>query len=111
MTGLGYLYGPIRHPGGAQCQFADTSLQEFLTCDYYESGGHRCEKLEEHTDEHWWSDHTKIHEKRGNGYACSAFVEPVAAGAYKAMLQQKYDGIVAHYTEALAELDVEGILL
>jgi hypothetical protein len=56
-----------------RCPVADRSVR--FVCEYRESGGYQCERLDPHDDEeygHWWSDHTIDHSLAGNGYACSA---------------------------------------
>jgi len=74
-----------------RCQIADPQVQEHLLCQHYESGGVQCENPEQHTDDHWISEHTISHALAGNGYACTAFdpAEPV----------QSFQGPVPTYTE------------
>jgi len=73
------------------CQHTFFRLQNYLPCKYKESGGKQCEREEAHGDDvrHYFSKHTIMHEKAGNGYACEAFEEPVAMFAYKAYLQEQ----------------------
>lgn len=72
------------------CQHTFLGLRNYLPCKFTEGGGKQCEREEAHDDDkHWWSKHTMVHEKAGNGYACEAFEEPVALFAYKAYLQDR----------------------
>lgn len=90
--------------GSHMCQHTDLRLQAYLPCKHTESGGKQCEREEAHGDEipHYFSMHTIMHEKWGNGYACEAFPEyPVALFAEKEMVKEK----IRNLTEYLAKLD------
>lgn len=55
------------------CQVYDISMQwEVLTCTHKEGGGMVCENLEPHGEDgrHWWSAHTIMHGRMGNGHSC-----------------------------------------
>lgn len=54
------------------CQVRDISMQwEVLTCTFREGGQKVCENLEPHgEDGHWWSAHTIMHDRMGNGHSC-----------------------------------------
>lgn len=59
------------------CQVTQVGLEK-LACPSIESGGYRCERLDEHgIFGHEIGDHTKRHALRGNGYACSAIAPPL----------------------------------
>lgn len=77
--------------GSWMCQHTFLTLRKYLPCKFKESGGKQCEREEAHGDEipHFWSRHTIMHERYGNGWACEAFKEPVAMFAYKAYLQEE----------------------
>ena len=61
----------------AQCQVSYNGMSRYLPCEYEEGGGRQCERQDPHGDDgHWWSKHTIEHERRGNGYACSAMRNP-----------------------------------
>lgn len=89
--------------GSHICQHTDLRLQDYLPCKHTESGGKQCEREEEHGDEipHFWSKHTIVHERAGNGYACEAFKEPVALFAKKEMVKEQ----IRSLQEYLAKLD------
>lgn len=73
-----------------RCQATFLTLRDYLPCKHKESGGYQCEREEAHDDhKHWFSKHTIMHAKAGNGWACEAFKEPVAMFAYKAYLQER----------------------
>lgn len=88
--------------GSHICQHTDLRLRKYLPCKFTE-GGKQCEREEAHGDEipHFWSDHTKAHERAGNGWACESFREPVALFAEKERVREKIRGL----TEYLAKLD------
>lgn len=77
--------------GTHRCQYTFLTLRDYLPCKHRESGGMQCEREEAHGDDvgHWWSQHTIMHGRAGNGWACESFKEPVAMFAYKAYLQHK----------------------
>jgi hypothetical protein len=84
------------------CQATYLTLRDYLPCKHRESGGYQCEREEAHDDDyHYFSKHTIMHAKYGNGYACEAFEEPVALFAEKERVREK----IAWYQEYLARLD------
>jgi hypothetical protein len=89
--------------GSHICQYTDLRLREYLPCTFTEGGGMQCEREEAHGDEipHFWSKHTIMHSKYGNGWACEAFKEPVALFAKKEMVKER----IKRLEEYLAELD------
>lgn len=88
--------------GSHICQYTDLRLRDYLPCKFKESGGVQCEREEAHEDDnHYFSMHTIMHSKRGNGWACESFAEPVALFAVKEMVKAK----IAERMEYLAELD------
>lgn len=88
--------------GSHICQYTDMRLMDFLPCKHKESGGRQCEREEAHDDDnHFWSKHTIMHSKYGNGWACEAFKEPVALFAKKEMVKEE----IRRMQEYLAKLD------
>jgi hypothetical protein len=84
------------------CQHTNLRLRDYLPCKFTEGGGKQCEREEEHNDDnHFFSMHTIMHERYGNGWACESFKEPVALFAEKELVKEK----IRHLTEYLAELD------
>lgn len=56
-----------------ECQISDIMLRYGFSCQYREGGGNVCENPEPHgEDGHWWSAHTILHERMGNGWSCLA---------------------------------------
>lgn len=84
------------------CQHTDMTLRKYLPCKHKESGGYQCEREEAHDDDnHYFSMHTIMHARAGNGWACESFKEPVALFAEKERIKEK----IRHLTEYLAKLD------
>jgi hypothetical protein len=88
----------------AHCQVVDLMLRDWLPCKVRESGGRQCERPDAHGDDvpHYWSEHTILHDRRGNGWSCGALREPVNVVAYRNRLRAQ----VAELTAELEELDV-----
>ncbi|UDL16660.1 hypothetical protein SEA_ATUIN_267 [Arthrobacter phage Atuin] len=88
----------------AHCQVVELMLRDWLPCKHRESGGRQCEREEAHGDDtpHWFSMHTMLHDRAGNGWACSSFKEPVAVHAYRERLREQ----VLLLTDELEELDL-----
>lgn len=88
--------------GSWMCQHTDVMLRDYLPCKHRESGGYQCEREEVHDDDnHYFSKHTIMHARYGNGWACESFKEPVALFAEKERVREK----IRHLTEYLARLD------
>lgn len=88
--------------GSHMCQHTNLTLRDYLPCKFREGGGYQCEREEAHDDDnHYFSMHTIMHARRGNGYACEAFKEPVALFAEKERIREK----IRWYTDYLARLD------
>lgn len=84
------------------CQATFLSLRDYLPCKHRESGGYQCEREEaDHDGPCWFSMHTIMHARAGNGWACESFKEPVALFAYKQYLQGQID----HLLNWQAEVD------
>jgi hypothetical protein len=54
------------------CQVVDLRVLDELPCKVKEGGGQQCENPEPHGEDgrHWWSAHTIMHERMGNGHSC-----------------------------------------
>lgn len=89
--------------GSHMCQHTNLGLQDYLPCKFTEGGGKQCEREEAHGDEipHFWSMHTIMHERAGNGWACESFEEPVALFAEKERVRHR----IRVLNEYLARLD------
>lgn len=85
------------------CQHTDLRLRNYLPCKHTESGGYQCEREEVHGDEipHYFSKHTIMHARWGNGWSCESFEEPVALFAEKQRVKEQ----IKQLTEYLAELE------
>ena len=54
-------------------QFMNPDIRRFLPCKMREGDGvtgYQCERLDDHEDGHWFSEHLIRHERAGNGYSC-----------------------------------------
>lgn len=85
------------------CQVTDLRLLKYLPCKFEEGGGRQCEREEAHGDEipHFWSMHTIMHERAGNGYACEAIGHPVALFAERQRAKEE----LRQAEEYVAKLD------
>lgn len=84
------------------CQVTDLRLLDYLPCKHKEGGGRQCEREEAHDDDnHFFSMHTVMHERYGNGWACESFKEPVALFAEKERVKAQ----IRNLQEYLAKLD------
>ena len=56
-----------------ECQISACWITDGFSCQHRESGQQVCENPEPHgEDGHWWSAHTILHERMGNGWSCLA---------------------------------------
>lgn len=67
---LGLSDGYVLDWRATGCQLVSPEYRALLTCPVSESLW-RCEVIGPHAG-HRWSDHLKVHERLGNGYACEA---------------------------------------
>lgn len=71
-----FVCGGVRRPEPTRyilCQFMYPQIQDHLPCKMREGDGvtgYQCERLDYHTDGHFFSEHLIRHAKAGNGYSC-----------------------------------------
>lgn len=64
---------PATHPALESCQVVNPLARHAYDCEHYESGGLVCEASGDRAwHEHKISEHTQLHDERGNGYSCEA---------------------------------------